>query len=265
MMKLSEFRNRQLLIEAAILKINVLTESHILNLRSANSVFGIEAIFKQNDIRLAKKYFFNCALLDEYIIKKFQSRFFDYALPQMNYTILSDNWTFMAEVYSSLNYNTFYLDDKTQEKIPLSMVDMVSSGESAIWCNTVQMFMANDFEGVERNLNIIKTLTFPRLSKQEELLKIDYEFYKALLTKDKSKCEEVLEELVSPKIHKKRNDSPVLKEYVTQPALGYAKLAWCLGVEVEVNNPLVPKEILPIEPLDSYDVPYDFLRADNNL
>ena len=129
-----------------------------------------------------------------------------------------------------------------------------------IWCNTVQFFMANDVRGIERNLNIIETLTLPKLPKNEQELKIDYEFYKALLLKDKSKCEELLEQLVSPKIHKKRNDNTVLNKYISQPALGYAKLAWRQGIEVDVNSPLIPKEILPIEPLDNYEIPYDFLK-----
>ena len=140
------------------------------------------------------------------------------------------------------------------------MDEMVLQGESAVWCNTVQFFMANDIQGIERNLNIIEALTLPKLPKNQQELKIDYEFYKALLSKDKSKCEELLDQLVSPKIHKKRNDNTVLNKYVSQPALGYAKLAWRQGLEVDVNSPLIPKEILPIRSLDNYEIPYDFLK-----
>src|SRR5690606_20218014 len=114
----------------------------------------------------------------------------------------------------------------------------------------------------ERNLNIIETGTFKKLPKNDVLLKLDYEFYKALLNKDKIKCEEILEQLVSPKIHKKRNGNLILSKYVSQPALGYAKLAWRQGLEVEVNSPLVHKELLPIQPLVRYEIPYDFLKND---
>ena len=41
---------------------------------------------------------------------------------------------------------------------------------------------------------------------------------------------------------------------------GYTKLAWRKGIEVEVNSPLISKELLPIQPLDKYEIPYDFLR-----
>jgi hypothetical protein len=45
------------------------------------------------------------------------------------------------------------------------------------------------------------------------------------------------------------------------PALGYAKLAWQKGLEVEINNPLVPKEPLQVKPLDKYVDSYDFLKS----
>jgi len=77
---------------------------------------------------------------------------------------------------------------------------------------------------------------------------------------DKGKMEEVLEKLTSPVIHKKRNDNNILNQYISLPALGYAKLAWRKGVEVEVRNKLVPKELLPIKPLKNYEIPYEFLK-----
>ena len=65
----------------------------------------------------------------------------------------------------------------------------------------------------ERNLNIIESKTIKNLPKKEEGLKDDFEFYKALYHGDKTKMEEILEKLISPKIHKKRNDNPVLNKY----------------------------------------------------
>ena len=260
MIDIKEHINRTEMFENSILKIKKLTSSHILNLSRYNYSYGIFALIEEKDFVKARSYFFNIILLDTYNINQFQSKFLDYDLPKVTSALLSDNWNYLENIYSKLRYNSFYIDNKTNEQIPLSMDEMVLQGESAIWCNTIQFFMANDIQGIERNLNIIETLTLPKLPKNQQELKIDYEFYKALLSKDKSKCEELLEQLVSPKIHKKRNDNAVLNKYVSQPALGYAKLAWRQGLEVEVNSPLVPKEILPIEPLDNYEIPYDFLK-----
>lgn len=199
----------------------------------------------------AKNHFCTASLLDKLRIEKFNNNMFDYELSAVTFPILSDNNELIKD-YSTLRY-------KAWGRMP-SMDENVLMGKSAIWCNTIQFFMVNDVQGVERNLNIIETLTLPKLPKNQQELKIDYAFYKALLAKDKAKCEELLEQLVSPKIHKKRNDNLVLNKYISQPALGYAKLAWRQGVEVEVNSSLVPKEILPIAPLDNYEIPYDFLK-----
>ena len=216
----------------------------------------IEAIVNigLKNFKEAKNNYYICGLIDIFGVAKRNKRyrFLDYDLPAICSAILSDN-EHLIQKYSKLRY-------QKGANAELSMDEMVLKGESAIWCNTVQFFMANDTQGVERNLNIIETLTLPKLPKNQQELKLDYEFYKALLSKDKSKCEEILEQLVSPKVHKKRNDNPILNKYVSQPALGYAKLAWRQGIEVEVNSPLVPREILPIEPLDNYEIPYDFLK-----
>lgn len=234
---------------------------HLGNLSSLNKDIGWYEFFLGNMDR-AKQYFSNVGLIDIYLVKNFSkshSRYLDFDLPRCLIPVLSDNEE-LIQVYSKICYKTFYRKDNQEEMTPLSMGEMVLQGESAIWCNTVQMFMANNTQGIERNLNILETVTLPKLAKNQQELKIDYEFYKALLSKDKSKCEELLEQLVSPKIHKKRNDNAILSKYVSQPALGYAKLAWRQGVEVEVDSPLIPKGLLPIEPLNDYQIPYDFLK-----
>lgn len=224
-----------------------------LNFRFLEFQFAVKAL-NDNDYKKTKNHFYIAAQLDKLRILKFNNLMLDYELSAVTFPLLSDNDDLIQD-YSKLRY-------KAWGKMS-SMDENVSKGKSAIWCNTVQFFMANDTQGVERNLNIIETLTLPKLPKNQQELKLDYEFYKALLSKDKSKCEEVLEQLVSPKIHKKRNDNAVLNKYVSQPALGYAKLAWRQGLEVEVNSPLVPKGILPVEPLEHYEVPYDFLKTDS--
>ena len=184
-------------------------------------------------------------------ISKFNDDQLNYGLAFTSYPILSDN-ELLIQRYAKLRYQPWGKMKGMDENVLL--------GKGDVWSNTVQFFMANDNDGVERNLNIIETKTLKSLPKKEEGLKDDYEFYKALHNGDKAKMEEVLEKLTSPKIHKKRNDNPILNQYISLPALGYAKLAWRKGIEVEVKSNLVPKELLPIKPLDDYQIPYDFLK-----
>lgn len=194
-------------------------------------------------------------LVDIYLVSNYSkshSSFLDFDLPRCLASVLSDNES-LIQRYAKLRY-------QRGSNAKLSMDEMVAQGESPIWCNTVQFFMANDKTGVERNLNILETITLKKLPKREELLVIDYNFYKALFERDKSKVEETLAILVSPKIHKKRNDNPVLNQYISLPALGYAKLAWRYGIEAVIDTPLIPRQLLPIQPLAKYEIPYDFLK-----
>jgi hypothetical protein len=50
-------------------------------------------------------------------------------------------------------------------------------------------------------------------------------FKKYDLGGNKGLMEELLEKMTSPKFHKIRNDNPVISQYISMPALGYAKLA----------------------------------------
>ncbi len=217
-----------------------------------NIHYAIEYLYFEKNISKSKIHFNVCGLLDEFQIPLINYRIFDYGLHHISYAILSDNEA-LIQRYAKLRY-------QRGVNAEMSMDEMVAIGELPIWCNTVQFFMANDNEGVERNLNIIETKTLKSLPKKEVGLKDDYDFYKALYAKNKAKMEEILEKLVSPKIHKKRNDNPILNQYISLPALGYAKLAWRKGIQVEVNSLLVPKELLPMQPLDKYEIPYDFLK-----
>ncbi len=242
-------------IEAELKIKNFLKEGKITSLKNACDIlwYKYEIFAVRNYLsKEVKQFFFVCGLLNEYSLSKFNERFFDNGLSRISYAILSDNET-LIQRYAKLRY-------QKGENAILSMDEMVAQGESAIWCNTVQFFIENNKDGIEKNLNIIETKTLKNLPKKEKALIDDYEFYKALHHNNKSKMEEILEKLTSPKIHKQRNDNPILNQYISIPALGYAKLAWRKGVEVEVKSNLVPKDMLPIQPLEKYEVPYDFLK-----
>jgi hypothetical protein len=204
-------------------------------------------------IEETKKLLNTCGVIDVYQIEKFNSRLFDYSIPNVCYAILSDN----PELYKR------YADVRYQKgsNSNYTMDEMVADGEVTIFCHSIQMIMKQDWAMLERNLNLIETITLPKKTKSPELMRLDFEFYRAIYEKDKPKCEEVLEKLVSPKIHKKRNDSPLLAQYISMPAAGYAKLAWVNGLEVQVNTPLIPKAMLPVSLCENYEIRYDFLKG----
>ncbi|HMI62104.1 MAG TPA: Imm49 family immunity protein [Puia sp.] len=215
-----------------------------------NQTFGIASFCLERDVMKAKQHFYLCGRFEEISVKYFNSQVFDYGLSRICYPILSDNLPFLRR-FAELKYKK---DDKG---VP-DMEESVLKGEGAIFCHSILMILKEDWEMLARNLNIMEMKVISK--KKNESLRPDYMIYKSILERDQKTIEEMLEQLVSPKVHAKRNEYKLLAEYMSFPALGYAKIAWQKGLQVAVNSPLVPKELLPVVPRESYeDSSYDFL------
>lgn len=106
------------------------------------------------------------------------------------------------------------------------------------------------------------------LGMQDEIKKdrnylIDHRFYLALANGDKAGMEAVLAEKCQPKQRKARHDqeSGLTHNFIVSYATVFAKLAWRNGYEVEVDTPWIPKEWLPVKPLDKYEDPWPFMQS----
>ncbi len=100
--------------------------------------------------------------------------------------------------------------------------------------------------------------------KKDRRFLIDHRFYLALARGDRSGMESVLNELTSPKVAARRNVEQAFgltERLIATHATIYAKIAWRHGYEVEVDSPWVPSEWLPIQPLDRYEDPWDFMNS----
>ena len=58
-----------------------------------------------------------------------------------------------------------------------------------------------------------------------------------------------------------KDDLFFYKLFSFHPTL-FTKLCWMNGLEIEIDNPLVPMKLMPVEPLEKYDLVYDFLKPD---
>lgn len=106
------------------------------------------------------------------------------------------------------------------------------------------------------------------LAMQDEIKKdraylIDHRFYLALAKGDKAAMETVLAEKTSPAQRKRRyeQESGLTRDFIDSYAVIFAKLAWRNGYEVEVDTPWIPKEWLPVRPLQSYEDPWPFMQS----
>ncbi|MFZ6011684.1 MAG: Imm49 family immunity protein [Bacteroidota bacterium] len=220
------------------------------NLYNEHLFLAIYELIKNSNVHKAKLNFYICGRLDEHRIKKFNNRLLDYGIPNICGAVLSDS----AELCSSYANLSYRGDGKHYS----DMSTMVGQGEIAIYCHTIQLIIKDDWNNVARNLEIMETVTLPKT--KHPVMKLDFEFYKAIYEKNLKRAEEIISELVTPKVHKQRNDSPLLSKYISQPALGYAKLAWMKGLEVRTNSDLIPAALLPIKPLQNYSHNYTFLK-----
>ena len=56
------------------------------------------------------------------------------------------------------------------------------------------------------------------------------------------------------------NDDPITGDFFAYIATFEAKLCWHKGIEVQIDSPRVPMDLMPVRPLAHYDDVYDFLK-----
>ena len=203
-----------------------------------NETFALYAFFCERAINKCKQHFYVCGRIDQYSVQRKNSRLLDTGMRNISYALLSDNKK-LIEDFAKLTHSKYQW--------------MVEHGHSTL-IYAMQQVIKEDWERLQWSLNIMAT----KNQKLNAVLLPDRFFFEGLLNKDEGKVDDALKRLL--KDHKKRNKyMGIAQDYISIPALGYAKLAWLKGMEVEINHPLVPTELLPYRPLQNYRDKYDFL------
>lgn len=83
------------------------------------------------------------------------------------------------------------------------------------------------------------------------------DFFSLLLKHDKKGLQALIEDQA-----KIKSAQELEGQFLAGFAVIHAKLCWIRGIDVDIKNPLVPMPLLPVQPLEAYDVEYDFLRPD---
>jgi hypothetical protein len=212
-----------------------------------NENFALYKWFVEKDLKAVKQHYFNIGRVIAFLVKKTDSEILNYGLAHITSCLLSDQLS-LGKACADLKHNNF---------LGRSYMESVNRGDST-GTYVFQCLLKEDWAEYERVMPIYKN----KFLKKNKLMEIDYAFYEALIARDKVGMESALQILVSPKMHKRRNIMPLVNDFVSHPAVGYAKLAWLKGIEVEVDSPLVPKEWLPVQPLKEEEyVDYDFVKA----
>lgn len=126
-----------------------------------------------------------------------------------------------------------------------------------------QLAIRDDYAELQAKLNLAKS------SPDKKVLKnfgSKIELFTSFLERDKKGLEAQILKLAN-KWQTRINRNGMTRTVITAQvmatdAMEYAKLCWLKGIEVEIDHPLIPMELLPFKPLEHYDDVYDFLSSD---
>lgn len=91
--------------------------------------------------------------------------------------------------------------------------------------------------------------------KDEKKLNLFSDFYSRLIEKDREGLEKIVQE--SSKV---RSKEILFEKSFSHIGTLQAKLCWRRNIEIEVESPWVPMQLMPVRPLLTYDNVYDFLK-----
>jgi hypothetical protein len=119
----------------------------------------------------------------------------------------------------------------------------------------VQAIIKNDDDELFKQIDLLEKYTAKKTWEKD--FNGVFIAFKGILQNDKVLVEQGINEILAK--HSKQEQPAVVKDYMNIEALTLAKLAYRKGIIVEIDNPLLPKEMIPIQELEKYES-YDFLR-----
>ena len=178
---------------------------------------------------------------------------------QWAYNGINTNFFFMSLLSDNqklIDYLIKHRDEIVDISVPYKRTD------------TRPFFNANTLLALSGDWQLLKerALTFLNDEKKarSDLKRIpDHEFYVALADKNIKGMQEALDKLLDLKFAKRAAKDTLLHfDFYLQPqALMYAKIAAIHGFDLGIDSPIAPKELIDINPLAEYKIPYDFMKS----
>ena len=178
---------------------------------------------------------------------------------QWAYNGINTNFFFMillSDNQKLIDYLIKHRDEIVDISVPYKRTD------------TRPFFNANTLLALSGDWQLLKerALTFLNDEKKarSDLKRIpDHEFYVALADKNIKGMQEALDKLLDLKFAKRAAKDTLLHfDFYLQPqVLMYAKIAAIHGFDLGIDSPIAPKELIDINPLAEYKIPYDFMKS----
>lgn len=194
---------------------------------------AIHSIYVLNDYAKAREYFYKAALCGEYMVKNYDE-LMDTSIYKICCAVLSDN-TDIINRYGTLK-------NKVSNKNFIGY----------IFNTVIRSIITDSPEELKAQIEKLKITVTKKGNKGFTGM---INVCEGILNNNKILVEQGLKELV--KTHGRRGEFGYAKTYFSFETTALAKLAWRKGIEVEVDSPLVPKEMLPVKELDNY-IGYEF-------
>lgn len=115
-----------------------------------------------------------------------------------------------------------------------------------------QLAIRGDYEALQAK---VERLAKNGRKKDRALPAQGKDFFSLLMLGDK----QGLEDLITQHAKGKSQDA-LTEDFMCFEATIEAKICWLKGIQVHIDSPLLPMELMPIEPLEHYDDVYDFLQ-----
>ncbi len=131
----------------------------------------------------------------------------------------------------------------------------------AIYAYVMYHLASGMFEQVHNCIAVANRLATSRKFSRRHF-PIHVRIWEAIMNKDKEAIKTNLLQLIN-KAHGFFHEELYGEgDFISSPAIGYLKAAWLLGIEVEVEHPLIPMEMMPVKPLEKYENRYWFLMEE---
>ncbi|WP_040282381.1 Imm49 family immunity protein [Psychroserpens damuponensis] len=197
--------------------------------------------YEENNIKKSKQNLYTTQKLLEFMNKLENNKYFPTQLNKL-FFLCSDSKEIIAN-FKNFEINSIpNLDYRIKQGHTLGFV--------------VQQILKCDNEKALYYLDIYETNY-----KSHILKEYDIEILDAIINEDKNKIEELLKIYLLAKNHNKSSEKGMLSHnLLSYEATVFAKLAWIKGIEINIEHPLLPIELLPINPNENYEIEYDFLK-----
>lgn len=196
---------------------------------------GLKSFFVDNDLHGLKQHFYVACKLLMASQKETESCGDPFAgYESFLYGLLSDS----PEIYDWLTH----ADLKNKDYV---------KGPHFRW-HQFQLVLRRDDDALRETIAVVAN---KGRKHDKALSQAGQDFFSLLLKQDKEGLQALIEDQA-----KIKSVNELEGQFLAGFAVVHAKLCWYRGIEVQIQNPLVPMALMPIQPLDAYDVEYDFLR-----